>query len=147
MANDRMSSLKHQSLGAFVKAVYRIFQRKLFLVLFSQASGICRHAICKACTDFMSSCLYTSVIYGCRSASCLTSVDPYYRKQAMPCEPGEHQMVQEASHWLGICFVSSLKPSCLLENFRCWVERCLAWACFSVPGIQLWEPQLGCRCV
>lgn len=42
---------------------------------------------------------------------------------------------------------SSLKPSCLLENFKCWVESCLAWACFWVLGIQLWEPELGCRYV
>lgn len=126
----------------FVKALWRVFQPKLLLLLLSQTLEPSGTLKAKP-AQFQRWALLTPLWYMAGKVHTASSLMVLIAEsRLMPYKQGELQMVQEASHRLGICFLSPLKPPCLLDNLKCWVERCLAGACFWVPGSQLFC--LGC---
>lgn len=141
-----MSSWKHPSSGGFCQGSLMKFPTQKL----SQVLGPSGSPNLQGLAYSVLSGLHPSVMYGWEGTLPRLWRSLPAENRHPPCKQGELQMVQEASCWLGICFLYPLKPSCLVENFKCWVERCLAWACFWVPGIQLFcleLSELGCRCV
>lgn len=103
---------------ASVKVLERKFPPQKLLLLFSQALGPSGTRTCKTHAYSTLSCLHPSdVCLGGHPASSLMVLAA--ESWPLSWKRGELCMVQEASHWLGICFLYPLKPPGLLENFRC----------------------------
>lgn len=83
---------------------------------------------------FLRGVVFIPVIYGWESTHCLISDGPYCIKQAYPLKTGGSLNGTGGNSLIGDWLPLFLETICLLENFKGWAERCLAGACFGVPG-------------
>lgn len=132
--NDMMLSLKHQSL-TFCQSPLKNFPtwstpfvstRPLASLGTLYAKPIDISWVVSRPLGFMAGKAHTACLWG----SLLQKVGSY------PVSLGDSKWSRrQVTGWgFASCF---LKPSCSLEKSKRGVERCLAWACFWVPGIQL----------